>query len=323
MMIGQSRAFRESLALIARIARCDAPALIEGETGTGKELAARAIHYQSARSDRPFIPVNCGAIPDQLIENELFGHAQGAFTDARRDQPGLVAHARGGTLFLDEVDALTAKGQVTLLRFLQDNQYRPLGGRSEQVADVRIVAASNQPLLKLAESGGFRMDLLFRLKILNLELPPLRVRKGDAALLAAHFVERCAARFGQPVKSIEPETLDWFADYAWPGNVRELENLICREFLLGEGDRVALPPPAGARSERRSTPDRRRPSLDDLDFQAAKALAIAEFEKRFLSEALARAGGNVTQAASLVGKERRTLGKLIKKHGLDRRQYLQ
>ncbi len=321
-MIGRSRAFREALALIARIARCDAPVLIEGETGTGKELAARAIHYQGTRRDQPFIPVNCGAIPDALIENELFGHKRGAYTDARHEHVGLVAHADGGTLFLDEIDTLTPKGQVTLLRFLQDNQYRPLGARTEQLADVRIMAASNTPLLPLAESGRFRMDLLFRLKILCIEMPPLRVREGDAALLAMHFVERCAARFALPPRPLHPGSIEWFDNYPWPGNVRELENLVYREFLIGEGTelRIAVPPQHNATNRCRT--ERRRSSRDALDFQQAKALAVSGFERRFIADALARARGNVTRAASLVGKERRALGKLIKKHGLDKDQYV-
>ena len=173
-MVGQSFAFREMLRLITRMAACDAPVLIEGETGTGKELAARAIHYQSARRDRPFIPVNCGAIPDSLIESELFGHRKGAFTDAKDNQPGLVTLAEGGTLFLDEIDALSPKGQVTLLRFLQDQEFRPLGARHVEHGNVRILAASNASLPLLAEKGAFRSDLLYRLRILCLELAPLR-----------------------------------------------------------------------------------------------------------------------------------------------------
>ena len=163
-MIGHSPAFRNVLALIDKIAAYDAPVLIEGETGTGKELAARAIHYDSRRGDRPFVPVNCGALPDGLIENELFGHRRGAFTDARDEQAGLVSLANTGTLFLDEIDTLTPRGQVTLLRFLQDHQYRPLGGRTPQHVDVRVIAATNADLDRLVERGVFRQDLLYRLE---------------------------------------------------------------------------------------------------------------------------------------------------------------
>src|SRR5512145_151026 len=178
-MIGRSPAFRIADALMNKMCAYDAPVVIEGETGTGKELAARAIHYRGARAARPFVPVNCGAIPDSLIESELFGHRRGAFTDARTDKPGLVDLARGGTLFLDEVDALTPKAQVTLLRFLQDHQFRPLGGRSEEQADVRIVTASNRVLERQVEAGAFRIDLLYRIKLLHLTLPPLRERRAD------------------------------------------------------------------------------------------------------------------------------------------------
>src|SRR4029077_10830352 len=195
-MIGNSPALLAALGLIDKIARCDAPVIIEGETGTGKELAARAIHYWGKRSVRPFIPVNCGAIPDALIENELFGHRPGAYTDARGEYTGLIAHAQHGTLFLDEVDTLTPRAQVTLLRFLQDQQYRPLGGGAACSADVRIIAASNGDLAKLTEGGLFRLDLLFRLQILELRLPPLRERPGDVTLLASHFLRICAERFG-------------------------------------------------------------------------------------------------------------------------------
>mgnify|MGYP001175351009 FL=1 len=320
-MVGKSAAFLKMTGLIAKIADCDAPVLLEGETGTGKELVARAIHYQGNRRDRPFVPVNCGAIPDLLIENELFGHRKGAFTDARGDQPGLIAHAHSGTLFLDEVDALSPKGQVTLLRFLQDRHYRPLGDAREHVTDVRIVAASNANLARLAEAGQFRMDLLYRLKILFLELPPLRERQGDPILLAEHFVRVCSERFGKPIKTFHPDTLEWFASHSWPGNIRELENLVYREFLLTDGPVIQIglvdQPPA----DRRQRVDRRQLMSDELDYAVAKAKALEDFEKKFLANLMMKAKGNVTAAANLAGTERRYFGKLIKKRGLDKRHY--
>lgn len=321
-MIGNSKAFQAVLNLIERIARCDVPVLIEGETGTGKELAARAIHYGSARRDYPFVPLNCGAIPDALIENELFGHQRGAYTDAARDQAGLVQYAHHGTLLLDEVDALTPKGQVTLLRFLQDRQYRPLGGPSSRTADVRIMAASNADLGKLAESGAFRMDLLYRLKILPLNLPPLRERSGDVALLATNFIELCNARFGRGFKTLDRETLAWFDRYGWPGNVRELENLICREYLLSDGEMISIPVPAALQGERRAKPDRRCTSKYEQKFNTAKMQVIAEFERQYLINALAASYGNISRAATLAGKERRTFGKLLKKYGIEKSNYL-
>src|SRR5215470_14387370 len=208
-MIGQSRAFSDALSLIEKIARYDAPVLIEGETGTGKELAARAIHYGGTRRNGPFIPVNCGAIPDALVENELFGHRRGAYTDAKLEQTGVIAHAEHGTLFLDEVDALTPKSQVILLRFLQDQQYRPLGGSEARSADVRVIAASNASLASLTERGAFRLDLLFRLKVLHITMPPLRDRHGDVAVLSAHFLGACAQRFAAGHKRLHPATADW------------------------------------------------------------------------------------------------------------------
>jgi two-component system, NtrC family, response regulator GlrR len=320
-MVGKSAAFRKMTAMIAKIADCDAPVLLEGETGTGKELVARAIHYQGKRRGQPFVPVNCGAIPDLLIENELFGHRKGAFTDARGDQPGLIAHAHSGTLFFDEVDALSLKGQVTLLRFLQDRHYRPLGDAREHTTDVRIVAASNANLTQRAEAGQFRMDLLYRLKILFLELPPLRVRQGDPVLLAEHFVRACSERYDRPLKTFHPDTLEWFESYSWPGNIRELENWVYREFLLADGPVIEIKPVDPPPTERRQRVDRRRLEIDELDYATAKAKALEDFEKQFLARVLAKAEGNVTAAADLAGTERRHLGKLIKKRGLDKTHY--
>lgn len=294
------------------MAACDAPVLIEGETGTGKELAARAIHYQSARRDGPFIPVNCGAIPDALFESELFGYRKGAFTDAKDHQPGLVVLAEDGTLFLDEVDALSPKGQVTLLRFLQDQEFRPLGARRVEHGNVRILAASNSSLPLLAEKGVFRSDLLYRLRILCLELAPLRHRHGDVELLAGWFVEACDKRFGLGLKSIHPDSLRWMNEYHWPGNIRELENLLYREYLLSEGPVMRIEAPKTLHA----APSGGRGAASGELFHRAKAQAVAAFERDYLVGLLGRAGGNVSLAAKLAGKERRSLGKLLKKYGL-------
>ena len=306
-MIGRSAAFRIADSLIEKMSAFDAPVLIEGETGTGKELAARAIHYRSARRAKPFVPVNCGAIPDALIENELFGHRRGAFTDARLDHPGVVDLAHGGALFLDEVDALTPKAQVTLLRFLQDQRFRPLGGRHEEVADVRIITASNRPLDRLVEAGAFRLDLLYRLKLLHLTLPPLRERHGDPELLAEHFVRTGAARFNKPQLPVDHATLSWFRHYHWPGNIRELENLVHREFLLADGGCISIPPPPAANLAPAQ-------SASILNYRQAKSRAIQEFEHRFLARILSEANGNVSAAARISGTERRHLGRLLKKY---------
>ena len=239
-MIGRSPKFLKVLQLVEKIADCDVPAVIEGETGTGKELVARALHFAGPRREGPFVPINCGAIPETLVENELFGHERGAYTDAQSTRPGVIAHAQHGTLFLDEVNTLPQKAQVTLLRFLQDQQYSPLGAGEMRFADVRVVAASNGDLSELSEQGMFRLDLLFRLKIMHLVLPPLRERPGDAALLGEHFLRICSARFARGEKTLHPETLEWFEQYHWPGNLRELENVIYREYLLADGPLIRI-----------------------------------------------------------------------------------
>jgi DNA-binding NtrC family response regulator len=310
-MIGHSDAFRAAQALMNKMAVFDAPVLIEGETGTGKELAARAIHYQSARRDGPFVPVNCGALPDSLIESVLFGHRRGAFTDARDDQLGLVALATTGTLFLDELDALTARAQVTLLRFLQDQQFRPLGARHERKADVRIIAASNRSLDRQVEIGDFRLDLYYRLKLLHLRLPPLRERRSDIAILVEHFIRTASARFGNPALPLEAAALTRLERYYWPGNIRELENLVQREFLLAEGAEISIP----------ALPDTPwGPALNDvtLNYRLAKRQMILEFEREFLARLIKQAKGNVSAAARLSGTERRHLGRLLKKHHIPR-----
>lgn len=314
-IIGRSPAFMEMARLILKIGECDAPVLIEGETGTGKELAARAMHYLGLRRDLPFIAVNCGAIPDALVESELFGHHKGAFTDAKESRPGLITQAHGGTLFLDEIEALSPKGQVTLLRFLQDQQYRPLGSRSAEKADVRIIAATNVDLEDLVERGEFRQDLLFRLKILLLEMPPLRKRRGDVELLAQHFIRQFSVKYGKPAAALHPDTVTWMNNYAWPGNIRELENLIHREFLLADGQKISIKCKVRSAEQRKSL-DRRLAQFVNCDFNTAKATAINDFEKKYLCNLLSLANGNVTLAARMAGKERRSLGKLLKKHGI-------
>lgn len=317
-MIGQSPAFVETVRLIERIARCDAPVLIEGETGTGKELAARAIHLGGNRRNGPFVPVNCGAVPADLVENELFGHKRGAFTDAHIEQLGLVAHARCGTLFLDEIDALSLKGQASLLRFFQDQHYRPLGGHESIKADVRLIAAANSNLSALAEQGAFRLDLLFRLRIMFVTLPPLRVRHGDVALLSQAFLRACHERFCLGEKAIHPDTLVWMNHYRWPGNIRELENLIYREYLLADTPTICVDAPPGIGGSVLDGKAGLAPSMFVEDFRTAKSRAIAEFEFHYLTHALNAANGNVSRAARLVGKERRAFGRLLKKHGIER-----
>ncbi|HUG24189.1 sigma-54 dependent transcriptional regulator [Piscinibacter sp.] len=312
-IVGCSEVHCAMLAQLCCIAASEAPTLIEGETGSGKEVAARAIHYGGPRRAGPFVPVNCGALPEGLIESELFGVERGAFTDARQARRGLVAEARGGTLFLDEVDALSPKAQVTLLRFLQDQRYRPVGTARDQCTDARVIAATNQPLDELIVRREFRSDLLYRLKILHLVLPPLRERAEDVELLARHFVGRLQSRYGGPERDIHPETLQWLRRYEWPGNVRELENWVHRRFLMSSGRMIThddrLPPPATSGTV---------PALPLVCFQRAKAEAVQRFERDYLLRVMHETDGNVTRAAQLAGKERRAFGKLLKKHGIGR-----
>lgn len=312
-MIGCSSALTDVLALLEKMASRQATLLIEGETGTGKELIARTAHYNSPRCHSPFIPVNCGALPDTLIENELFGHSRGAYTDARHDQAGLVELADKGTLFLDEVDALSAKAQVTLLRFLQDQRYRPLGSRQERSADVRIIAASNRSLEQAVAAGVFRADLLYRLRLLYVRVPPLRERRGDVELLAVHFVGEAARRFGGEIKPISAGSLHWMDVYDWPGNVRELENMVYQSFLVGEGAELEIVPPEGIATHAVAVA-----GIDErMHYMSAKTRAIERFEVEFLSRVMRRTAGNVTAAAKLIGTERRHLGRLLKKYGIE------
>ena len=321
-LIGQAPRFRGVVDLIRQYAAWDAPVLIEGETGTGKELAARSIHYWGCRRAYRFIPVNCGAIPESLIENELFGHARGAFTDAGAAGAGLVRLAHQGTLFLDEVDALPPRGQVALLRFLQDGCYRPLGAPQEETADVRIVVASNRKLQGLVDERCFRADLMFRLHVLTLEMPPLRERPGDPLLLADHFLTQFARRYGVAIsRKLDTCTRGWLDEYSWPGNVRELENLIHREFLLNETGELRIPMP-GCRSTSSNCSLARAPLSSGVPpYALARKQALETFDAAYLHDLLDHTGGNVTHAARLAGKERRALGKLLKLRQIDCTQY--
>lgn len=315
-LIGSSSAFKQMLSLIEKISKLRAPVLIEGETGTGKELAARAIHYGGYRRDHPFVPVNCGAFPEGLIESELFGHVRGAFTDARADLPGLVESAAGGSLFLDEIDALTSKAQVALLRFMQDGSYRPIGSRFERRVDCRVIAATNADLDHLSGSGSFRPDLLYRLRILQLKLPPLRDRGQDSLLLARAFFSRCQQENECLVTELDESTCDWFHRYEWPGNVRELEGLVYRQAMICDEPTLRLAPPDLHCGERRIGRDRRLVNCCGESYSTAKAMVLEQFDRQYLTALMDQSSGNITRAAKVAGKERRTFGKLLKKHGL-------
>jgi DNA-binding NtrC family response regulator len=319
MMIGQSQPLRDLLGLLRRFASCDVPVLLEGETGTGKELAAREIHYASARARMPFVPINCGALQDSLIESELFGHCRGAFTDAKNAYAGLVACAEGGALFLDEVDALSPKAQVTLLRFLQNSEYRPIGGSSVQTADIRIIAATNASLHDLAAEGRFRCDLLYRLNSLYARLPPLRERGDDIVLLAENFLRVASRRLNNEPKRWSADALRVLSAHAWPGNVRELENVVLRACLAADGEQVSRADLAVVEPSMGDACAIAEPcSIADPNFAAAKGRAINVFERGYLTALMRQTSGNVSEAARVSGTERRHLGKLLKKHGIGR-----
>jgi DNA-binding NtrC family response regulator len=317
-LCGESVAWCGVLRMLKRIAAHDATALIEGETGTGKDLVARAFHYLGLRRSFPFVPLNCGALPDTLLESELFGYERGAFTDARERRTGLVAEARGGTLFLDEVEAMSPRAQVVLLRFLQDQTYLPLGGRTVTKADVRIIAASNADLGEEIARGRFRRDLWFRLRVLHLRLPALRERPGDVTLLAQLFIERCAREYQRGPRRLAPQALAALEAHDWPGNVRELESVILREFLLHDNSSDELHVDLGLPAMTIVGSDRAEPPPD---FKRAKANAVAEFERNYLRRLLTCTQGNISLAARLSRKDRSALNKLVKKHGIAARLF--
>jgi len=308
MLIGESESFLAAIEKIPPIAGSDISVMILGETGTGKELFARAVHYTSARRDKPFVPVNCGALPDQLFENELFGHAKGAFTDASSSELGLLAVAEGGTLFLDEVDAMSLPSQVKLLRFLQDHEYRPLGSSRTLVADVRIVAATNADLRKLVERKLFREDLYHRLNVVSLQIPALRERPSDIPLLANHLLARFSAQYGRSPSRFSTRAIEKLCAYAWPGNVRELEGAIQRAIILN--------PPGILQPCDIDLPFSEEHKSAAASLQQAKTHAIVQFERTFLANLLSEHLGNISKAAKAAGKERRTFQRLLQKHGL-------
>jgi DNA-binding NtrC family response regulator len=310
-LVGNAPSFVKVVEHVQVIARSDVSVLITGETGTGKELCAQAIHHLSRRRPFPFIAVDCAAVPDHLFENEVFGHARGAFTDAHRDQKGLIAMAEGGTLFLDEVDALSLPAQGKLLRFLQERAFRPLGGERFVRADVNVIAATNHDLDTCVRDKQFRADLYFRLNVLRLHLPPLRERPGDVALLAAHFLARLTPPDDARRRTFSFASLRKLSAYHWPGNVRELFNVVQRAVVMSE-DRQIIPlelAPDRGPGGTASTPN----------FRTSRADAVAAFEREYVQQLLRKHDGNVTRAAREAEKERRAFGRLVKKYGIERR----
>src|SRR3954469_21803932 len=317
-LIGKSPAMHRVFEMVKKIAPARTSVLLIGESGTGKELAARALHELSPRADRPFVAVNCGAIPETLLESELFGHVRGSFTGANTDKQGLFEAAHSGTLLLDEVAELPVAMQVKLLRVLQERKVKPVGGVSEREVDVRIVAATNRDLETEVEKGTFRQDLFYRLNVIQVRLPPLRDRREDIPLLVDHFVRKFSAEHGRPVSGTDPDAMSALMGYHFPGNVRELENLIERGVTLAAGDRVsseALPMlkgmSAGDNGFLLGTPTVALPE-QGIDLERL----VEDFERSLIIRALERTAGHRTEAARLLGVTFRSLRYRLSKLGI-------
>ncbi len=316
-LVGRSPRLREAFALLEKAAGLDITVLLMGETGTGKELAARAIHYHSARRERRFVPVNCGALPPDLVESELFGHARGAFTGAAAAKPGLFEEAEGGTLFLDEVGELPLPAQVKLNRALQEKEIRRVGDTQPVKVDVRVIAATHRDLREEAKAGRFREDLFYRLHVFPVTLPPLRERADDVPLLAGHFLAKHARALRRELAGFEPEALARLAGYPWPGNVRELENAIERAVAVSAGERIGVADlPAEVASATPAPIAADAASLARLPYREAVAGARERVSRDYLVALLAEFGGNVTRAAERAGLERESLHRLLRKHGI-------
>jgi two-component system response regulator HydG len=298
-LLGESAPMRKVFDAIARVASSPANVLITGESGTGKELVARAIHYNSKRSSAPFVPVNCGGIPEGLLESELFGYVKGAFTGATETRAGFFQTADGGTIFLDEIGETSLAMQVKLLRVLQDKEVCMVGATRPRKADVRILAATNKDLSSLVEKGSFRDDLYFRLNVITIPVPPLRERGDDILLLANKFINNFAREFGRPTPRFSDKALEVLRNYSWPGNVRELENVIQRLMVMTDGDLIDVPD---------------LPSL--MRFSALRGTGfnrtLSEVEAEYIRNVLSSVDGNKTKAAKILGIDRKTLREKLK-----------
>jgi DNA-binding NtrC family response regulator len=300
-LVGASKAIREMTSLVRRVADADATVLITGESGTGKELVARALHDLSARKDAPFIAINCGAVPENLLESELFGHVKGAFTDAKTARNGLFLQAGEGTIFLDEVGEMPLEMQVKLLRVLQQRTVRPVGGDAEFPFHARVVTATNRDLDLEVSEGRFREDLFYRLNVVPLAVPPLRSRDADVLLLASSMLERIAKRIGKPVSQVMPETARKLLSYDWPGNVRELENCMERAVALCGGGPIEV-------QHLPAKIQRHEPARLDLSAVVPEEMmTLGEMERRYVRQVLACHNGNKTHAARTLGIDRRSL----------------
>jgi two-component system, NtrC family, response regulator GlrR len=306
-IVGQSPSLRAELDRLLQVRECSATVLITGETGSGKELFARAVHDLSPRASGPFVAVNCGAIPTDLLENEFFGHGRGAFTGANSEEYGVVQKSDKGSLFLDEIDALPPSMQVKLLRFLQEKEYRPLGTAQTLKSDSRVIVASNASLTDAVRTGKFRSDLYYRVNVLAFHLPPLRQRREDIPLLAQHFLQKYASEHCRPARKLTTDAEERLLSYTWPGNIRELENVIQRAVLICGNETVD----AGTIGVPGS-----KEIICGNSFRERKARAIEEFELSYLTALLHRHQGNISAAARSAQKNRRAFWELLRKHRL-------
>jgi two-component system response regulator GlrR len=315
-IIGSSTPMRDVLQQVQRVARTNSTVLITGESGTGKELIVRALHTHSPRADRPFVAVNCAALPETLLENELFGHVKGAFTGAADSKIGLLSVANGGTVFLDEVGEIPLTTQVKLLRVLQEREFTPLGSTESLKVDIRIVSATNLDLKEEAKAGRFRSDLFYRLGVIPIHLPSLRDRREDIPPLVNHFVKAFNRMLGNNVTGVHPDAMRALMRYNWPGNVRELENVVERAMVMAEGDVVQMQDMLFD-SQLSETPRGSSPA-EILCYADAKAT----FEREFLDNLLTTTRGNVSEAARVSGRIRSDLYTMMKKHGINRARYV-
>ena len=313
-IVGGSPAMEQLRTMIGRLAGSEATTvLIEGESGCGKEVVARAVHFQSARADRPFLQVNCAALPEQLLESELFGHERGAFTDAHTQKRGLFETAEGGSVMLDEIGDLPPGGQAKLLRLLENKTFRRVGGVQELRADVRVIAATNVDLEERVAEGRFRSDLFFRLNVVRFVVPPLREHLDDVPALAAHFIAKFDQEMGREVKGVSPAAMELLRSYHYPGNVRELRNVIERAFILHAGiDEIR--PEHLTPEVRKAVPGRRPEKI--VPPVGEQGLVLDDVERKLIAEAMERASGNQSKAARLLGVSRDTLRYRLKKHGM-------
>jgi two-component system response regulator HydG len=321
LLVGSSAAMRRVRAALERLALQSVSILIQGESGTGKELVARELHERGPRRTGPFVALNCGAIPEQLIDSELFGHSKGAFTGATSDRPGVFVEADGGTLFLDEIGDMPLGVQSRLLRVLQEGEVRPVGGSGVRQVDVRVVAATHVDLQHAVERQRFRQDLFYRLNVVVLEVPALRERLDDLPLLAAHFLRKHG---GASPPGLSPDALEAMADYPWPGNVRELENAVMHAIALHHGEVIgpeSLPHQIASRVAHGAGSMSMRVIHDDdaelLPLTEAKRKASTQFERRYLLKVMERAKGSVSEAARQAGLDRANFRRLLQRHGLD------